>query len=193
MPRPSFSDQLPEEARVWLDEQLRKRAFSGYEELTEVVNRHFQSIGLELRITRSPLADYGKKRKEKIARIRSATLIAKEIRESTEDDADDLSGALIGLAKTELFEALYGLEQNIQGGDEEVDPTARVELIGKVSKGIAELTRASLAQKKHSTSARQAREAVAAMVEGEMRRQGVSEPSIEALRAAITQELRGGA
>ncbi|MBY6091062.1 phage protein Gp27 family protein [Maritimibacter alkaliphilus] len=59
MPPPRKIDRLPEELRRWLQEELRKRNFSGYEELAEDLAFRCEEEGVELRIGKSAIHSYG--------------------------------------------------------------------------------------------------------------------------------------
>lgn len=59
MPPPRKIDRLPEELRRWLQEELRKRNFSGYEDLAEDLSFRCEEEGLELRIGKSAIHAYG--------------------------------------------------------------------------------------------------------------------------------------
>jgi len=59
MPAPRKVDLLPAELKRWLQEELRARAFAGYEELAEALNFRLEADGLELRIRKSALHAFG--------------------------------------------------------------------------------------------------------------------------------------
>lgn len=59
MPPPRKIDLLPRELRVWLQEELKDRGFSGYEELTEALNFRLSDEGYELRLGKSSVHAYG--------------------------------------------------------------------------------------------------------------------------------------
>ncbi|HBR5127765.1 TPA: DUF3486 family protein, partial [Klebsiella pneumoniae] len=72
--------------------------------------------------------------------------------EGAEDDQDARSEAVIALIQTELFESIVQLQE---AGEEEIDPKKRVELLSKVAKNIATLSRASVNLKKFQADARE--------------------------------------
>lgn len=59
MPPPRKIDRLPEELRRWLQEELKKRNFSGYEELAEDLAFRCEEEGVELRVGKSAIHAYG--------------------------------------------------------------------------------------------------------------------------------------
>ena len=59
MPQPRKIDLLPQELRLWLQEELKARGFGGYDDLTEALNGRLEEEGLELRLGRSAVYAYG--------------------------------------------------------------------------------------------------------------------------------------
>ncbi|MCF6432921.1 phage protein Gp27 family protein [Leisingera sp. MMG026] len=59
MPPPRKIDLLPSELRRWLQEELKDRGFSGYEELADALNFRLEDEGLELRIGKSAIHAWG--------------------------------------------------------------------------------------------------------------------------------------
>jgi DNA-binding transcriptional regulator YiaG len=84
-----------------------------------------------------------------------------------------------------LFDAL--LEMN--AANDEMDPGARFAMLGKAARGISQLTRASIAQKKHSNEVRAkldaAKRKAADQVEAVAKKAGLSEEDFGLIRAQI--------
>lgn len=59
MPAPRKINLLPPELKTWLEDELRARGFGGYEALAEALNWKLEAAGLELRIQKSALHEYG--------------------------------------------------------------------------------------------------------------------------------------
>ena len=138
MPKRPAIEGLPEEDRRWLDKQLCDRNFSGYEELADMLNVIGYKIG------KSSIHRYGQKLERKLAAIKASTQAAAAIAEAAPDDADLRSAAVISLVQTEVFDVLVELQE----AEAQDDPVERVKLLGRVAKSIAELSRASVNQKK---------------------------------------------
>lgn len=130
--------QLPPEVRAWLDKALAKGNFSEYEQLASELKERGYDIG------KSSIHRYGQKLEAKLAAIKASTEAANAIAEAAPDDADLRSSAVISMVQTEVFDVLVQLQEVAAGGD----PTERVKLLGKVAKSVAELSRASVNQKK---------------------------------------------
>uniref|UniRef100_A4WS32 DUF3486 family protein n=1 Tax=Cereibacter sphaeroides (strain ATCC 17025 / ATH 2.4.3) TaxID=349102 RepID=A4WS32_CERS5 len=78
MPPPRKIDLLPVELRAWLQEELRARGFGQYEELAEALNFRLEEAGLDLRIRKSALHDFGSEYKEFVKLQEQASDWAKE-------------------------------------------------------------------------------------------------------------------
>lgn len=59
MPPPRKIDRLPLELRRWLNEELKKRNFSGYEELAEDLAFRCEEEGIEFRVGKTAIHAYG--------------------------------------------------------------------------------------------------------------------------------------
>ncbi|AZV77900.1 DUF3486 family protein [Parasedimentitalea marina] len=59
MPPPRKVDLLPAELKKWLQDALKERGFSGYEDLAEDLNFRLEEEGVELRIKKSAIHAYG--------------------------------------------------------------------------------------------------------------------------------------
>ncbi|WP_156302834.1 phage protein Gp27 family protein, partial [Methylogaea oryzae] len=106
---------------------------------------------------------------------------ARLIAEAAPDDADQRSAAVISLVQTDIFNVLLMLQEA-----ETANPEERLLLMGKAAKGIADLSRASLSQKKHEQDIRRQVAAEAAeKVEKIAKRGGMSRETVEAIKAEI--------
>lgn len=138
MAKRSAITQLPPDIKSWLNSALAKGNFSGYEALAEELKAQGFTI------SKSAVHRYGQNLEMKLAAIKASTEAAKAIADAAPDDADLRSSAVISLVQTETFDVLVRLQEMTQ----EDDPTERVKLLGKVAKAVAELSRASVNQKK---------------------------------------------
>lgn len=78
MPAPRKVDLLPPEFRAWLQEELRTRGFGQYEDLAEALNWRLEEAGLDLRIQKSALHDFGSEYREFVKLQEQASGWAKE-------------------------------------------------------------------------------------------------------------------
>lgn len=95
MPPPRKVDQLPQELRLWLQEELKASGFSGYEELAERLNARLIDTGLSMTIGKSALHDYGREFKDF---TKHASIAQEQIRAFMEEadlkDETDVTKAL---------------------------------------------------------------------------------------------------
>lgn len=141
MPKRPAVEALPEEIRSWLDKTLADDNFSGYEALEAELKQRGYSIG------KSSIHRYGQKLEKKLAAIKASTEAARAIAEAAPDDADLRSSAVISLVQTEVFDVLVQLQE----AEATADPRMRLGLLRGAAKSIAELSRASVNQKKWQT------------------------------------------
>lgn len=145
MPQPSKVDLLPESVRAELDQRLIASGFGRSQELSDWL---FEK-GYE--ISKTTVNERGKKLKRRLAAITASTEGAKILAKAAPDEADDRSNAILAIIQSELFELLVDL------GDaaEEEDKIKRIELLNKVAKNAATLTRASVSRHKWAAEVRQ--------------------------------------
>lgn len=145
MPAPAKIALLPDDVRQALDRRLVGNAFSGYHALAAWLGEQGYEIG------KSAIHHYGQGLKRKLAAIQASTEAARLIAESSPDDEDRRSEAVMSLLQSEMFTVLVNLQD---AAEEEDDAAARMGLLSKAAKAIAELSRASVNQKKHAAAVR---------------------------------------
>lgn len=177
MPPPSKIDLLDEDTRRELEAKIVANGFGGYVALAEWLGEKGYTIG------KSAVGLYGKSLERRLAAIKTSTEAAKLITAAAPDDADDRSNAIISLVQTEIFESLLALQE----AEEETDPTAKIEILGKAAKNIATLTRASVTRHKWAQEVRSKLDAARDEVKRQLTGAGVSEETL----AAIDRRLQG--
>lgn len=141
MPPPAKIALLPEAVRGELDALLIRRAFSGYHELAAWLGEQGFEIG------KTAIHVYGQGLKRKLAAIRASTEAARLIAEAAPDEEDRRSEAVMSMVQSDMFEMLVALQEA-----EDADPKERVKLLGNAARAIADLSRASIHQKKHAAA-----------------------------------------
>lgn len=139
MPPPAKIALLPEETRAELDALLIRRAFSGYHDLAAWLAEQGYEIG------KTAIHAYGQGLKRKLAAIRASTEAARLIAEAAPDEEDRRSEAVMSLVQSDMFAMLVALQEA-----EDADPQERIKLLSSAARAIADLSRASIAQKKHA-------------------------------------------
>jgi hypothetical protein len=132
---------LPDAVRRELEGRLVRGAFSGYVELSDWL----EAQGFE--ISKTALHRHGQALKRKLDAIKTSTQAARLIAAAAPDDEDHRSEAVMSLIQSEMFEMLVNLQEA-----EDADPAERVKLLGNAARAIADLSRASIAQKKHAAA-----------------------------------------
>lgn len=135
---------LPPDVRAWLDKALADSNFSDYEELEKLLAERGFSIG------KSSIHRYGQKLEAKLAAVKASTEAARAIAEAAPDDSDLRSAAVMSMAQTEFFNIFVALQE----ASAEDDPGKRLKMMGVAAKGISELSRASVNQKKWEAQVR---------------------------------------
>lgn len=141
MPTPPKIPRLPEPVRAELDRLLVQRAFSDYHGLATWLGEQGYEIG------KSAIHNYGQGLKRKLAAIRASTEAARLIAEAAPDEEDRRSEAVMSMVQSDLFAMLVALQEA-----EDADPQERIKLLGNAARAIAEVSRASIAQKKHAAA-----------------------------------------
>jgi len=142
MPAPAKVSLLPESLRGELDTRLIRNAFSDYHALADWLGEQGYEIG------KSAIHSYGQGLKRKLAAIRASTEAARLIAEAAPDAEDRRSEAVMSLVQSEMFELLVSLQE----AEDADDPAARVKLLSGAARAIADLSRASIHQKKHAAA-----------------------------------------
>jgi len=166
MPAPSKIAQLPDDVRLDLDKRLTGNAFGDHVALSAWLSEQ----GYE--ISKSAVGRHSQQLKRRLDAIRASTDAARLIAAEAADDADERAGATISLLQTEVFEVLLLLRE----AEEEDDAATRVKLLSRASRAVADLTRASIVQKKWAAETRTKVLAEAAgRVEDAARAQGMTD------------------
>jgi hypothetical protein len=170
MPPRSKVHQLPAAVKEWLDQALADNNFSEYESLSaELAERGFA-------ISKSALNRYGQEFEQRLASLKMASEQARAVVQAAPDEEGAVNEALMRLVQEHLFNLLMAEDGKID--------------LPKVAKAVAELGRASIAQKKWSAEHRKATLAEAADAAADSaKKQGLSNNGVEALRAAIMGAL----
>ncbi len=173
--------QLPPEVKDWLDQALVAGNFAGYQQLAAELQSRGYGIG------KSSIHRYGTNLERKLAAIKASTEAARVIAEAAPDDAGQLSGAVMGMIQTEVFNVLVNLQELEQSGEgsDEKSKMARAKLLSQLAKNVATLSRASVSQKKHEIEIRGKAKAAADAVAKVALKGGLSANAINNIRARI--------
>ncbi len=166
MPAPSAIDALTPEQRTALDQAITQRNFANYDGLVAWLTEQ----GFEL--SRSTVARHGNKLKRRLQQVRDSTEGARLIAQAAPDDADLRSAAVISMVQSELFNVMVSL----QDLEDATDPAERICLLKDAAKSIAEMSKASVNQKKWELGIRkQERDRAVQEVSAALKQNGISE------------------
>ena len=147
MPQRSKILTLPDNVKADLNNRLISGGFAGYEALSEWLI----SEGYE--ISKSALHRYGTEFEQRLGAIRVATEQARAVVDAAGDDAGVKSDGLMALVQEKAFQALVRMEEP---GDMSLASLGRM---------VADLSRASIAQKRWMAEIKQKTAAAAENVE----------------------------
>lgn len=166
---------FPREVRAWLDKALAEKNFAGYKKFEEELRQRGHYIG------KSSIQRYGSALEEQLQAIRDTTRAAAMVAETAPDDADLRSAAVISMAQSGLFEVML----LIRRADAEVDAVKRMKLLSTAASSIAELSRASVNQKKHEIEHRGKTEAAADAAAKIAKKGGLTKDAVDSIRREI--------
>ncbi len=160
---------LPATVKAWLDAALVEGNFSGYEQLEAELKARGHVIG------KSSIHRYGSAFEQKLATLKMASEQARAIVTAAPDDEGSVSEALMRLVQEKLFQVML---------DFEVDPNKPLN-IASAAKAVAELSRATVTQKKWQAEVRSKAAAVAADVDAVVKKGGLSDAAADDIRRRI--------
>lgn len=175
MGRESAIDQLAPEHLELLKARLEDSGFQNYRELTDWLTE----LGYE--ISKSSVHRFGKKHEQKIQAVSLSTQAAIYMAERNPDDAGALSSSVITMMQSEFFNALVQLQQL----DDDGKPLERMAALAKIGKGVSELSKAAVNQKKWQVEVRDKAERAAEAVTDIAQKGGLSGDTVQEIRRAI--------
>lgn len=171
MPARSAVEQLPDAVRRELERRLVAQGFGGYEDLAAWLQE--QGFG----ISKSAIHRHGQRFEDRLAKLRLATSQAQAVVAASPDDEGAVNEALVRLTQERLFGILLDLPEMEDGEATKVMP--------KLTRAIADLTRASVVTKRFTEEVRAKARAAADKVEAVARKGGLSAESVDAIRREI--------
>jgi hypothetical protein len=142
MPPVSKIAKLPDDIREWLHKAFVERAFGNIEAVTEELRAKLQEAGIAIYIGKSAVGAESQKVKRAQESIRATTEAAKLIAETSKDDGDDRSAAVMAVLQSDMFEVLLKMRE---AGDE-VDDDLRLGRLVDASLAMARLSKSRIAQ-----------------------------------------------
>lgn len=165
MPPRSKVASLPKSVKTWLDKALAENNFSDYEALASELSTQGFSI------SKSALHRYGQDFESKLSALKMASEQARAVVAAAPDEEGAVNEALMRLVQEHLFKILMADGQSFD--------------LPKVAKAVAELGKASIAQKKWQTEYREKAEAAASRVEKIAKKGGLNQATVDEIRREI--------
>ena len=165
MPPRSKVANLPKAVKAWLDKALAENSFSEYESLAAELSAQGFSI------SKSALHRYGQDFESKLSALKMASEQARAVVAAAPDEEGAVNEALMRLVQEHLFKILMADGQSFD--------------LPKVAKAVAELGKASIAQKKWQTEYREKAEAAASRVEKIAKKGGLNQATVDEIRREI--------
>ncbi len=179
---------LPSEYRDWLHQAIVERQFGDITDLTEQLNELLREGGVAVYVGRSAVGAESQKLKRAQESIRATTQAAQLIAQTSPDEGDQRSAAVMAIVQSELFDALLCARE----AEADPDPDTRIARMDRAALAIARLSRARVSQSRLATEvaerARSAADAVAKLQRGG----ALSDETAATLRAMILG-IPGGA
>jgi hypothetical protein len=161
--------KLPKAVKEWLDGALIENSFGGY----ELISAECKERGYDL--SKSAIHRYGQEFEQRLQTLKLASEQAKAIVSASPDDEGAVSEALMRLVQEKLFQVMLEFK---------VDPDKPMN-IASAAKAVAELTRATVSQKKWQGEVREKANAAADAVEAIAKKGGLSAEALDIIRKGI--------
>lgn len=169
MPPRSKVEQLPPEIKAWLDQALVQSNFSQY----ELLSAELKKRGCE--ISKTGLHRYGQDFEERLKTLRMVTEQARAVVQASPDEDGAVNDALVRLTQEKMF----GILMEINVDPDSVD-------LAKLARAVAELGKASVAQKRWQMEARKSALAEAAKEAGIAAKSvGLTDDAVEQIKRRI--------
>lgn len=168
MGKKSSVETLPKEVKEWLDRSLVESNFSGYKLLAE----EMKARGYD--VSKSAIHRYGQDFEDRLKTLKLVTEQARAVVLAAPDEDGAVNDALVRLTQEKLFSVLM----DIKIDPETVDVT-------KLAKAVAELGKASVAQKRWQAEVRTKAEAAASVIEQVAKKGGLSVAAVDQIRRQI--------
>lgn len=174
MPPRSKVEQLPAEIKQWLDASLVAGGFAGYDLLEDEINRRLVEAGAQFKIGKSSIHRYGAAFEDRLKSLKMVSEQAKAVISGSQDDEDAVSQALIRMTQEKLFNVVMEMQ---------VDPDSLN--LAKLTRAIADLSRASITNKKFAAEVKSRATAAAEEVGKVVKQAGLSAETADQIRRQI--------
>lgn len=176
MPPRSKITQLPKSVREWIEKQIIEQDFSGYDLLAEMI----RSEGVD--VSKSGLQRHGAMIEKRLAAVKASTEVAERIANAAPDDQDNRSAAVMSLLQSGFLEAIVKMQDAEQ---ESSDPVKYLRMLNGAAVAMAQLTNASVGQKRWMIEMRNKLKAAADDVAATAKKAGLDDSAIDVIKRRI--------
>lgn len=181
MPPRSKIAQLPEEFRAWLHRALVERAFGDIIPLTQELNDKLKEAGIAVYVGKSAVGAESQKVQRAQEALRATIEAARIMNETAGNEGDKLGGATMSMVQGQIFE----LALQVREMQDEVDPSAKIDLLNKVALASSRLSRASVNQDRWRAEVDKQIKAAADTATKLARAGGLSPKTVKEIRQSI--------
>lgn len=169
MPRKSKVSQLPAAIKEWLDDALVENNFGEYRALAKELKQR----GFDL--SKTAIHRYGQDFEARLKALKLVTEQARAVVKAAPDEDGAVNDALVRLTQEKMFGLLMELEIDAENVD-----------LAKLARAVAELGKASVAQKRWQAEARKKALEEAAKEAGDAAKQvGITDDVVEQIKTRI--------
>lgn len=180
MPPRSKIIDLPDDLRDELNQRLINNGFSDFVALSDWLNSELEARDMVLRVSKNAIWRHGEKFSDRLDSLKMATEQAKALVESSPDDEGAVGDALIRLTQEKLFHILVNID---------TEDVKKINL-SNLTKGIAQLTRATVRQKEWMLEFRDKTKQAAEVIKKRAKKEGLSDDAIAAIENDVLQIAR---
>lgn len=173
MPPRTKIAKLPEYIRAWLRRAIVEHGFGDITALTAELNALCREGGHDVTIGRSAVGAESQRVRRAQEAIRATTEAARQIAETSPDDADQRSAAAMAIVQSEVFELLLKVRESAEIDD----PVERLGVMNEAALGLSRLSRARVNQARWATDVEIRAKAAADKV-ARMAKDGGASPAI---------------
>lgn len=175
---------LPAEIRKYLEAILLEKNFSGYEQVVLDVRALGEKLGVppEDLPSKSAIHRFGSDLERRLQATKAATEAAVALNASAPDDEAQLSGAVLSMIQTDVFNIILKLREA-----DDADPVKRAKLLSAVGKDMATSGRAQIDLKRFKSEVNAKLKTTADAVAKMARKGGMS----KALEAEMRNRILG--
>jgi hypothetical protein len=183
MPERGKISRLPESLRQWLEEELVRRGFADYREVTDALQSKINELHLDITVSFPTVFRFGQLTEARVAKLKQSFEMARVIRQAVPDEDGAALEALQRICQEKLLEVLLAMPSSSPDDPEAhpIDP----KLLATITRAVADSARATVTQQKWQAEARARAAKVADSVAEMTKKAGASAETVEKIKREI--------